>query len=93
MIFKKSTYRNWKKAYIENVCAQLADLDKILNYDTEYLSEFPEDYQDGLNNIINELIPKTTSELHVHNVVQHWFNADLRDQKIKVHNHERCWKK
>ena len=57
-VFKKSTYRNWKKADMEKVCAQLADLDKKLNYGTEYLSEFLEDYQDGLNNIINELFPE-----------------------------------
>ena len=36
---------------------------------------------------------KKTSNVHVHNVAQPWFNADLRDQKIKVHNCERCWRK
>ena len=92
VVFKKSPYRNWKKADIEKVCAQLADLDKKLNCDTEYLSEFLEDYQDGLKNIISELFPKKTLKVHVHNVAQPWFNADLRDQKIKVHNCERCLK-
>ena len=47
-----------KKADMKKVCAQLADLDKKLNYDTKYLSEFLEDYQDGVNNIINELVPE-----------------------------------
>ena len=28
VVFKKSAYRNWKKAVMEKVCAQLADLDK-----------------------------------------------------------------
>ena len=28
VVFKKSTYRNWKKADMEKICAQLADLDK-----------------------------------------------------------------
>ena len=93
VVFKKSTYRNWKKADMEKVCAQLADLDKKLNYDAECLGEFLEDYQKGLNNIINELVPEKTSKVHVRNVAQPWFNADLRDQKIKVHNQERCWKK
>ena len=79
VVFKKSTYRNWQKADMEKVCAQLADLDKKLNYDTECLSEFLEDYQDGLNNIITELVPEKTSKVHVCNVAQPWFNADLRD--------------
>ena len=43
--------------------------------------EFLEDCQDGLNNIINELVPEKTSKVHVHNVAQHWFNADLRGPK------------
>ena len=43
---------------MEKICAQLADLDKKLNYDTDCLCEFLEDYQDGLNNIINELVPE-----------------------------------
>ena len=93
VVFKKSTYRNLKKADSEQVCAQHADLDKKLNYDTEYLCGFLEDYQDGLNNVINELVPEKTSKVHVCNVAQPWFNADLRDQKIKVHNCERCWTK
>ena len=53
VVFKKSTYRNWKKADMEKVCAQLADLDKKLNYDTQCLTEFLEDYQGSLNSIIN----------------------------------------
>ena len=56
VVFKKSTYRNWKKADKETVCAQLADLQIKLNYDTECLSEFLVHYKDGLNNIINELV-------------------------------------
>ena len=28
VVFKKSTYRNWKKADLERVCVQFADLDK-----------------------------------------------------------------
>ena len=28
VVFKKSTYRNWKKTDMEKVCAQLAELDK-----------------------------------------------------------------
>ena len=28
VVFKKSTYRNWKKADTEKICAQLADLNK-----------------------------------------------------------------
>ena len=62
VVFKKSTYRNWKKADMEKVCAQLADLDKYLNYDTDYLSEFLEDYQYGLLNIINELVPEKNTK-------------------------------
>ena len=46
VVFKKSPYRNRKKADMKKVCAQLADLDIKLNYDTEYLSEFLEDYQE-----------------------------------------------
>ena len=80
VVFKKSTYRNWKKADMEKICAQLADLDKKLNYDTECLSELLEDYQNGLNNIINELVPEKTSKVPLHNVAQPWFNADLGDQ-------------
>ena len=57
------------------------------------MSEFLKDYQDGLNHIINELVPEQTSKGHVCNLAQPWFDADLRDQKIKVHNPERCWKK
>ena len=73
VVFKMSTYRNWKKADMEKICAQLADLDKKLNYDTECLREFLEDYQDGLNNIINELVP----EKHQRYMCIMWCNPGL----------------
>ena len=38
--------------YTQNECPH-ADLDKKLNYDTQCLSEFLEDYQGSLNSIIN----------------------------------------